>query len=300
MDEVVGKSKTGRRLARNLVAGLCGFAVSFALLLAALRVQDFLPAWYVKLLMFAIPLPVACGLAVGFVSPRKAIAWAPLWSGTCALLLVGVLSGLVRDMEVALSPARIAGIFGAAILSAAAGLLGQWAASRDRVTMTSLGLVLLCCLMGGIGHGLFTGELRGVEREVVPQVLLEADRDYLALPRSMQWTCRRQLPTGCYVLSSMLNGRPIRICISARARSLSYVEHSTGTRETLRTVSDVREYLKRYGVRDALLSGLTEDKESGIWQAVYRGTRLTVWNDGLVRIGGIPAATAAESREARK
>ena len=224
MGEMFGKSKAIRRWYRNLIAGLCGFAVAFALLIVVWRVQDYMPAWFAKLLLFAFPLPVACGFAVGFISPRRAIAWAPLWSGIFGLMLLSALSCGIHDVGAALSSVRIVCIFAGALISAGAGLMGQWAAHRGYVVVSILGLVLICCLLSGLGYMLFTNQMRVFERDVKPEVILEADRDFIAMPAAMEWKCERQFSSGNYVLTSTLNGHRIALVAPAGSRSLSYID----------------------------------------------------------------------------
>lgn len=290
MDEVIGKSKASRRLLRNLIAGLCGFVVAFVLLMAGLRVQDYVPAWFVKVLLFAAPLPLACGLAVGLVSPRKAIAWAPLWSGIFALMLLAWLSGGVHEVGMALSPARVACVFAGALLSAGAGLLGQWAAHRGHVMLSILGLALICCLMCGLGYLLYLNQMQVYERDAKPQVIMEADRDLIALPATMEWKCERRFDDESYTLTSTLNGRAIVLVAPAAAPSLSHVDYCIPVaHENLRTQAAVRAYLKKWGVRDGFLVGLAELKDSpGCWRSVLRGARLTAWRDGRVEIDALP------------
>jgi len=296
VDDVVSKSKTSRRLFRNLTAGLSGFIVALAVLLLTLRVQDYVPAGFVKLLLFVFPIPVACGLAVGLVSPRRAIAWAPLWSGIFAILVIALLSGALHETVSAASPARIAWMLAGALLAAMAGLFGQWAAQHSYVGKSILALSLACCLLGGVGCLLFGNQKQIYERDAVPQVLLEVDRNYIALPRGMDWDCRRELASESYVLTSRLDGKLIRVFAAPDAPAVRHIEYEqTGRGVDLSVKKTALEYLKKLGVRDAVTVGLGKMPE--YWQGALGGTRLTVWRNGRMRLDALPTAIAGVARE---
>lgn len=296
MRDVVDNSKASRMLFRNLILGLSGFAVSLALSLLTLRVQDYLQPGLVNALIFLFPLPIACGLAVGLVSPHKAIIWAPLWSGIFTLLLIALLSSELHNAGAALSPARIAFTFAGIALSALAGLLGQWAVTRGYVGKLILALIVSCCLLGGICYWLLEHQMQVYERVVVPQALLEVDRDYIATQIGAKWTCERQIDTGSYLLSSRLYKWPVRVLVAADGPMLRYVEYENpGGHAHLLTKGSARAYLKRLGVRDACLVGLTPvTGSSERWQSILKNTRLTVWRDGRIRFEAIAQARSLD------
>jgi len=280
MDDVVAKTKTGRRLARNLIAGLCGLGAALALGLLTLRVGNFLPAWFVAGVVYVLPLPIACGLAVGFVSPQKAIAWAPLWSCILAALVSALLSG-AHSLNGASWPVILALTVGGVVVAGLAGLAGQRAAERGYVVKSALALVIACGTIGGAGHMLLQSQQRAFVCGGKPQVLLELDRDYLALPRGMNWSCDRQMSGGSYVLTSRLNGQCIRVFTHARGSALRYIEYELpGGRSDLRSKEEARRYLKALGIRDPFLSGLATTHTC--WRSVLRGTQLTIWRNGRI------------------
>jgi hypothetical protein len=286
MDDVLAKSKTGRRVARNVVAGLCGLAGALALALSALRAGGFLPEWFAVVVIYLLPLPVACGLAVGFVSPKRVIAWAPLWSGILAVLMSSILCGARAFAEIPWS--IVIGLTAVgAIVAALSGYGGQRAAKRGYVARSVLAVIVVCCAMGGAGYMLLQSQERSFAVEGKPQILLELDRDYFALPRGMNWSCDRQIATGSYVLTSQLNGQPMRVYALAGAAALCYVHYELpGGRAELPTKEDARRYLKTLGVRDPFISGLATGR--GYWRSVLRGTRLTIWPTGRVRFDSVP------------
>lgn len=286
MDDVLAKSKTGRRIARNVVAGLCGFTAALALALLTLRAGGFLPAWFAVVVVYLLPVPVACGLAVGFVSPKRVIAWAPLWSCIFAVLMSAMLCGAHPFAEISWS--IVIGLTAVgALVAALSGYAGQHAAERGYVARFVLALIVACCVMGGAGYMLLQSQERSFVLDGKPQVLLELNRDYLALPRGMDWSCRREIATGSYVLTSQLNGQPMRAYAHAGATALRYVDYELpGGRAELPTKEDARRYLKAMGVRDPFMFGLATGQ--GYWRSVLRGTRLTIWPNGRVRFDSVP------------
>jgi len=286
MDDVSAKSKTGRRIARSVVAGICGFAAALALALLTLRAGVFVPIWFTVAVVYLLPLPVACGLAVGFVSPKKVIAWAPLWSCILAVLISAVVCGARAFSALSLST-MIAVTAAGAVVAAASGYAGQLAAERGHVGKTVLALLVICAVMSGVGYALMQKQQRDFLASGKAQVLLELDRDYFALPKGMQWSCRRQIATGSYVLTSRLNQRLMRVYTHPDATALRYVAYDLpGGRTHLPTKEDARRYLKAMGVRDPFLAGLANG--NGYWRSVLRDTRLTVWPDGRVRFDSVP------------
>lgn len=280
------------------MVGLWGFVAALALLLLTARIQTFLPGWWIRAILCVFPVPVACGLAVGLVSPRKAIAWAPLWSGVFGLLLIALLSVIVRD-PIGNSGQRIAWMLAGTLMAAGAGLVGQFAAARSCAGKSVIVLVAACCLLSGSGDLLLQSQLRAYERDMLPRILLELDEDYIALPRGMQWECRRDLPSGNYALSSTLNGKQLRVLAMPGAAVIDHVEYDRpgrGIEADTRTA--MARYLKAAGVRDEFLIGLTRNK-NGRWESVLRGTQLTLHQDGHLRMDattGLPARSIDSGR----
>jgi|GEM_PF-1482750 len=286
MDNVLAKSKTGRRIARNVAAGLCGFAAALALALLTVRAGGFVPVWFSVLVIYGLPLPVACGLAVGFVSPKKLIAWAPLWSCIFAVLISSMFCGAQQFADVPWSLILVFVVAGA-LLAALAGYAGQQAAHKGYVAKSVVGVVVVCCAAGAVGYGLMQSQERAFLRVGRPQILLELDRDFLALPRGMGWSCGRDFEAGSYVLTSRLNGQPMRVYAHADATALRYVDYSLpGGRADLRGKQDALRYLKSLGIRDPFVSGLSTG--NGCWRSVLRDTQLTVWPNGRVRLDSVP------------
>jgi len=266
-------------------AGIAGLAVAALLLGAALWMQDYTTSSFPIVALFLFPVPVACGLTVGLVSPRKAIAWAPLWACVFTLLVLAIVSEAIHGLAAGTSFQRL-GLFAAGmILAAASGLAGQFAIKRRRAAHAIGIFVALCVVMGGVQWGIVSYQKRVFEDTVMPSVLLEIDRDYLSIPKDIQWTCVRG-PVGSYTLSARLDGQPISVIVAADIPSVRGVEYECG--ESGAAIADdhaAREYLLELGFRERLVTSLSRQKgATGSWSASLAGTRLVLSDSGKVTV----------------
>lgn len=289
MEDSVAAGKKSRVLLRNLIAGAIGLIPSIALLMMVLRVQSFLPSAFVCLVVFACPVPIALGLFVGFVSPQKAVAWAPLWAAILAILLFIVISGNLQDAS-PFSPAEVACILAGGMIAAAAGWVGRWAARQGRIGVLVGALLIACCAMVGAGAPVMRAEMHAYQRNVQPHVLSQVDQEYIGLHSVVGWQCERLIDQRCYLLSSVVHGRPIRVIAEAAGPALVCVEYSCiGKGPTPRTTGAAKARLAELGVRRSLLQGLSEQKGApGNWSSVHQTTRLTFTGDGRLTLTGIP------------
>ena len=295
MDEIVGKGKASRALLRNLAAGIFGFVVALILVAVTLLDQDFLPAWYVRLVLFAVPLPVAGGLAVGLISPRKAIAWAPLWSAILAIMLLAGLSGMIHGVGSALSPIGIACTFLGAAISACCGLLGQWAVQKRYVGKSVLALVIITLLLGGVGCLLFRNGAQAFQRSNIQQLALEIDRDYISLSVNTGWTCRARVSEGCYEVTCRRAGRPFGFYALADGSDVDHINYEVQAGGVaLKDTEAARAYLRKLGIREPILEGLSRVKGISGWQSVLKGTRLILSKNGHMSMGAIPPPTTID------
>ena len=154
MSTIDGITKANRRLIRDLIAGMAGLTAATVFVVVTVMFQDYSTLAFVKISLFVFPVPVACGLAVGLISPRQAIVWAPLWSCIFALLFFAVLVGSIHQVSAAFSPDILAHIAVGLLLAALAGLAGQYASDRGFVARVVVVFLLSCCLMGIIEYGL--------------------------------------------------------------------------------------------------------------------------------------------------
>ncbi len=294
MGDVFVKSKFGRRIIRNTIVGLCGFAAALTIVLLTMHVGKFVPAWFSMLVVYCLPLPVACGLAVGFVTPRKAIAWAQLWSGILFVLISSLFCGMRPFEDAAWSTVILLTIAGA-IIAAMSGYAGQKAAERGYTGRFALVLLVLCAIVGGSGRMLMENQKREFLLDGKQHILMELDRDYFALPRGMDWSCDRVISHGSYVLTSQLNKQPMRIYAHVQARALRYIDYELpGGSVKLSKKADALSYLKALGVRDPFIFGLANGK--GCWSSMLRGTRLTVWPNGRVIFNSVQSSAVPTSK----
>lgn len=287
-----------KRLKRNLTAGLLGILAALVLLLVTLRYQAFLPAYVAKAALCIFPTPIAFGLAIGLISPRKAIAWAPLWSGVFSLLLIAIISTVLSRAFVNPSE-RIAWMVSGGIIGSGAGIFGQLLAAKAVVGRSVLSFIALCCLAVVGGSVMLNGQLTSYQKASMPHVLDDVDREFIALAPGIAWQCKRDVGRGVYVLSSKLNGSLISVYAVPDPAVVDHIEYDHqldckpgGDQEA------VHDCLMRAGVREELLLGLTQE-ESGKWIAVIRTTQLTLEPDGRFRMSATmktPARSADTTR----
>ena len=186
-------SKANRRLLRNLLAGMAGLAAATAFVIVTVWLQDYGSLTFVKISLFVFPVPVACGLAVGLISPRKAIVWAPLWSSIFALLFFAVLVGSIHEVGAAFSADRLAYVGAGVVLAALAGLAGQCANERGFAGKMVGAFLLACSLMGFAEYALVKRQMGVFERQEKPRIVLRVDRDYIRGAKALDWNCERRL-----------------------------------------------------------------------------------------------------------
>lgn len=290
MEDSVVSSKKSRVVFRNSIAGLVGLVFALVVTLAALRVQDFLPGGFLDIVLFVCPVPIACGLFVGFVSPQKAVAWAPLWSAIVAVLLFMLIAGNVREAGAALSAGRVLSVLAGALVAALAGWAGRWGGRRSHVGKLLTALIVICCIMAGVGSLAMRDQVMVYQRDMQPLVLSDVDRDYIALPAAMEWKSERVIAEGHYRLTSTLHGHCIRVLAEPNTPDPICVEYTlNGGRADLRTTEAARTYLRRLGVRDTLLHNLSQCRgASGNWSSVLQATRLSISKDGRMLMTGLP------------
>ena len=282
-------SKANRRLLRNLLAGMAGLAAATAFVVVTVWLQDYGSLTFVKISLFVFPVPVACGLAVGLISPRKAIVWAPLWSSVFALLFFAVLVGSIREASAAFSPDRLAYVGAGALLAALAGLAGQCASERGFAGKMVAAFLLACCLMGFVEYALVTRQMGVFEREEKPRIVRHVDRDYIRGAQMLDWSCERRL-AGRYRLSATWRDADISVLVrTSLPAMLGITYEGRGHDVSIEDTESAREYLESIGFRANLLSSLSRQKgASESWCASLGATRLTVSGRGDIELEPIP------------
>ena len=289
MPTVDQMGKARKRLFRNLLAGMAGLTAAAVFVVVTVWLQDYSSLTFVKISLFVFPVPVACGLAVGLVSPRKAIVWAPLWSSVFALILFAVLIGSVHEVSAAFSPDRLAYVGAGAVLAALAGLLGQYASERGMAGKAVAAFLVLCGGMAFAEYSLVGRQMHVFERDRMPAVLLQLETDYIQLPKGLDWRCERSLSDG-YRISAELDGTELSVLVKTDKPTdlgISYQRSVTG--QIIADQQSARKYLKSIGFRDNLLNSLSRQKgASSSWCASLGCTRLTVSGSGDVVLESLP------------
>ena len=271
---------------RNLLAGAAGLATAAVLVLAVLRLQYYVTTSYLVFSLFIFPVPVACGLAVGLVSPRRAVVWAPLWASIFALLLFALLAGGVEDAGAAMSPWRIAYVAAGVALAAFAGLVGQEASRRRHGSRVVVVFLFLCAVLVYVGNASLERKMREFGRDSAPVVHRIVNRDYIAVPDDAVWTCERRPESGYYSLSTTVLGETLVVLTSTDAPRIVglYLDIEVCS-ECIETVEEARTYLRGLGFQHKLLKSLAKQRGAKCsWCASLNGTRLILNRNGSVRV----------------
>ncbi|NLN76050.1 MAG: hypothetical protein GX139_07040 [Armatimonadetes bacterium] len=276
-------SGTNSRLQRNLTVGLLGILTAVVFLYFVIRYQAYLPGYIVKSALCVFPVPVAFGLATGLVSPRRAIAWAPLWSGVFSLLVIAVVSTAITRAPINPSE-RIAWAAAGALIGAGLGIVGQLLAARSYAGRSVLAFMLSCCVLAVILGGLLRNQMAAFVDNSVPQILEEVDKDIIELPSDMKWQCLRDVAHGMYVLTSSLDGKPIRIYAIPDPAGAEHIDYSSQLAcSANQDQAAVQQCLMNAGLREELLLGLTRE-DSGRWITAFRGTQMTLDAQGYLQL----------------
>jgi hypothetical protein len=287
-------SRKPRSVPRNATAAILTAAAAVAGTAAALRLEPFAGPGLVAFVVFVFPVPVACGLAGGLVSPRRAILWAPVYAAIVAVIAILLLVASVQSAQaLAMLTRLILGVV-AIVISAVAAFIGERIAAHGWSGKAAVGLALGCGVLVLAGNMLTAHRARVYEQTMVPQVLLEIDADYVALPRGATATCRRDLAHGCYRIHGTVAGRSLIAYAAADAPSVLGIRYRVGGRRVaVNRSASALAYLKALGFRDKLLGSLSQCKGSpGSWCAGLELTRLTLEADGVVTLEPFPSFDA--------
>ena len=286
--------RKNRPIPRNLAAAFVGVAVAALATVCATGLQPFAGPGYAALTVLVFPLPVAIGLAAGLVSPRRGMLWAPVWAGILAAIAILLVVGSVEAARL-LQPAwRLGlGVLGVTLPGAVA-LAGEVFAQRGWARRATVVLVLAGGLVVALGHVLVSYKGRVYERSVVPQIVLEVDTSYLAIPKGVVWQCGRSATLGCYEASAVVRGHKLlalAACDGGKVLGIRYeVEGGGGPIHSLRAAQS---YLAELGFRRTLLTNLSRRRGApASWCAGVGLTRLTVGADGGVCLEPFPAFDA--------
>ncbi|MCE5315714.1 MAG: hypothetical protein ABFD49_07875 [Armatimonadota bacterium] len=283
-------TRTKGLLYRNLFSGLVGLAAAIAFTVWAIRGQGRLDTNLLAFCIYAFPLPAAIGLAVGFVAPRKAIVWAPLWSCILTALAFALISGCVSGSGIEMSVWRITFMAVGILLAGLGGLAGELANERNYTRQSTLLMVLMCVGMLLLVQWHMAVSKRVFEKTELPKIAAALDRDYMETPADLTWQIRRNPKMGLYTLKTVIDGSDLEVAASARdARILGVEFEIDGHGQTIKDSADAKRYLKNCGFRDKLLTSLSKQEgERSLWCASLEGTRLTLSGTGDVKLEAVP------------
>lgn len=287
-NDVAGKMN--KRFLRDLVAGAVGLFAAIVLVLITLRFQDYMTTNFLLFALFIFPVPVGCGLAVGLISPKRAIVWAPLWAAISTALLFAILSGGIHNASISISPLRLIFMLIGVLLAGLAGYSGQFARQMSYVAKSVLTFLLLCFFMGFGQHIYVSHRTRAFERAHVDQINYQVDRDYIALPIGVNWECRRRPDQECYEFHTTRNHRRLSVLVAPTDSDILGVSYTCkGGRSKNSNTNSARRYLLDLGFRHPMLGGLVENRgRDKSWMSGFNGTSLHLSASGVVTLRILP------------
>ena len=282
-DESVLKN---RLVPQNTFAAALTLVAGAAAATAVLRLEPFASSGFIALVVYLFPVPVACGLAVGLVSPRKAILWAPVYAGILTVIAILVLVGGAESVRALSGTTRLTLAAVGITLGAFSAIVGEKAAEHGWAGKSAAMLAAGCVAVVILGRLVVGYEARVFERSVLPQVLLHIDSDYIGLPAGIDWRCARNVRLGCYEIVGKVRGRDVRILAAPTdPRVLGVRFDIGGGGASIGDLKSARRCLDTLGFRKKLLGSLSQRKGAGTsWCAGLEVTRLTLDADGHVRV----------------
>ena len=271
---------------RDLIAGVVGLAAAAALMVCVLLFQDYSSRTFLLFSLFIFPAPVACGLAIGMVSPRKAIVWAPLWAAISAVFLFAIISGCIRNVSEAYTPTRVAVMIAGVVVAAFTGFVGQSVSSKGYKGI-AIALFILLCAGASVGQmSVVRSHTREFERVILPRVTAEIDEDFLRLPHNLQWSCTRCPKMNCYELTASIDDRPVFVRVDSVVHRIIGMRYEIAdSKKQIKSDAAARIYLERVGFQDKLLSSLERaDEKKCVWTASLNETHLKLSQSGEVKI----------------
>ena len=285
-DKPVGKNGL---LLRNLISGLVGFgaAVAFTAFVVLRRESIDL-----KLLIFSIyvfPLPLAIGLGVGLVAPRKAILWAPLWSCILTVLVDSIISGSIVSNSVDHNSKQFLFMGAGVILAGFGAFIGEVFKKRNYCWQSAVLVVLICVGMIFVVKYSALQCDRAFEQKHLSTIIRTLDSDYIETPVNLSWHFKRSPKTGAYILKTELAGHPLTVLANIKDYKIMGLEYEiSSSGNAIKDTDGAKSYLTGLGFRKKLLSSLA--MQSGartLWCASLEGTSLTLMSTGDVKLEAI-------------
>lgn len=285
-DKPVGKNGL---FLRNLISGLIGLGSAIAFTVFAIHNRDSIDLRLLAFSVYIFPLPVAIGLGVGLVAPRKAILWAPLWSCILTVLADSIISGTIVSDSMDHSSKQILFMAAGVVLAGLAATAGEFFNKRNYAWQSTVLVVIVCIGMTfAVRWSAFECE-RAFEQTHLPVIIRTLNRDYIEAPVNLDWHFKRNSRMGIYSLHSSLGGHPLTVLASIKDYKILGLEYEVeGTGCNIKDTDEAKSYLTSLGFRKKLLSSLA--MQSGarmLWCASLEGTSLTLMSTGDVKLEAV-------------
>lgn len=276
--------------AGDLVAALIVVALGALTFGLVLKVQQFGGSLYAGASAFVFPVPVACGLACGFVAPRRSVVWGVLWACILSGIIFTVLSSSINGLLPVRSPWRVpVGLVGMtiAVLSAVG---GKRAVDRGHLRKVTLVLFLLCGLTVVAGYLVARSESTTYSRHVLPMVIVELDASYMDVPLGAVWRCRVRRDLGCYELESAIDDQRIVVFADREAPLILGIDFlRKGPRPEKWDCAAAQAYLSELGFRAPIVKSVLQRRgERGPWFGGIDFTRIVLTRNGTVTLRPYP------------
>jgi len=278
---------------RRVVSSLVFLIAGAVLVLGATRFYGYTGAGFAMFVLFAFPVPVFVGFAVGTALPNRGLMWTSAWTGIITAVLAIIFSGVI-DITLAVHPsARIISVIAASLvagLSSAKIRKIVMAHSATRRTAAVVVFVSLATVLTGYGFAVHNMHI--FQRTVIPQVLLTLDSYYFKVPNRGGWECRYRPDLRCFEMASVFHKRPITVLITSETHAvigISYNLPPTGA--ALANDRDAQRYLISLDFRPRLSSNLSrESRKQGsalVWSGGFESTRLILKSDGSIKLSPV-------------
>jgi hypothetical protein len=269
-----------------LIAGL-------VLVLGAIRFYGYTGAGFAMFVLFAFPVPVFVGFAIGTALPHRGLMWTSAWTGIIVGVLAIILSGVI-DVTLAANPsARIISVIAASLIAGISSAKIQKIAITHSAARGTAAIVVFVSLATVLtGYGFAVHNMYIFQRKVIPQVLLTLDSYYFKVSDHVGWEFRYRPDLRCFEITSFFHKRPITALINSETRALIGISYNLPpTGAALANDRDARRYLISLGFRPRLSSNLSREslKQSStlVWSGGFESTHLVLKSDGSVKLSPI-------------
>lgn len=295
----VTKATTGDVLAvfNKSLPALVALAAAAAVTVVISKYQAFTSFHFLFFTMFIFPVPVAMGFAAAVLSPRRSLVRAPLWACVFSILYFSMIFGAIHVPIPSGFPWHGVYPIAGAIISGLSAIATKSANRITRIHIASA-FALLCILYGTLGlHMNIKHRSADFETNVMPEILMTVDSDYIRLPSDLKWVTSIDENKRFYKMESSLNDDPIIVLADPALGKLSGVSYKfSPTKQHITDIKTARRYLTDVGVRGKILKSLAPDGSDGnSWRSGLENTQLTLNDRGNLRLSPIICDTCPVS-----